>query len=307
MRIFVSGARGFVGQHLVANLHAQGATIGTDRVITPRMDANKPNSIRKALMEFEADIVFHLAAISATRPTFDALPEMFAINCELPIALATICKDLPKPPIMVFISTSMVYGAAFTNIPADENTLMAPHNSYATSKAIADRVLGEMAYLYPRIIRMRPGNHSGPKQSPDFFVPVIAKQIAAIEANKQDPVLQIGPTHDRIDFLDIRDVVRAYGIVATKAEDLCQAFGTDAVFNIGSGVPVPLQEMLAYMTGKSTRKITIEPRSDMVVGDARTVALDASRFRKATGWQPQYSWQDMLDQVLAYWRARMAA
>ena len=105
-------------------------------------------------------------------------------------------------------------------VALDESAAAAPMNTYAATKAAADLALGAMVNEGLRVIRLRPFNHTGPGQSPDFVVPAFARQIARIETGLQPPVMRTGALAPRRDFLDVRDVYAAYIACLQRADTL---------------------------------------------------------------------------------------
>ena len=116
--------------------------------------------------------------------------------------------------------------------------LLEPDNPYDLSKVTEDL----MALQYHRsfgleVIRARPFNHIGPRQSHRFVAAAFARQIARIEAGLQTPVVKVGNLDARRDFSDVRDVVRAYALLAEKGRP-------GEAYNIGSGSAVPVQNRI---------------------------------------------------------------
>ena len=134
--------------------------------------------------------------------------------------------------LFVFASTGDAYGASFkSGRPMTADDTLAPMNTYAATKAAADLALGAMANEGLRAIRVRAFNHAGPGQSEDFVVAAFAKQVALIAQGLQPPVIKVGRLDAQRDFLDVRDVCRAYALCLAKADTI--APGT--ILNIASG------------------------------------------------------------------------
>jgi len=147
-----------------------------------------------------------------------------------------------------------------------------------------------------KIIRVRPFNHIGPKQSPNFVVSSFAKQIAEIEKGKREPILHVGNLETKRDFTNVKDMVRAYVLAIEKGK-----YGE--AYNIGSGTSYKIFDILNKLVSMSSSKIKIE--KDKVLfrpSDNPDLVCDASKFIKLTGWKPQISIETTLENTLDYWR-----
>jgi GDP-4-dehydro-6-deoxy-D-mannose reductase len=151
------------------------------------------------------------------------------------------------------------------------------------------------------VVRVRPFNHIGPGQSPNFAVPSFARQIAAIEAGKRPACLKVGNLRPRRDFTDVRDVVRAYRLALAEGR-------AGEVYNVGSGRAVSLREVVERLLRMSRVPIRVEVDSSRVRAvEARASVCDASRLRRRTGWRPLIPLEQTLADTLDYWRARVEA
>jgi GDP-4-dehydro-6-deoxy-D-mannose reductase len=205
---------------------------------------------------------------------------------------------------MINVGSGLVYGdSARTGLPLDEDTVLAPVDEYGVTKAAADLALGALARRGLKCARMRPFNHAGPGQSDAFVVPAFAVQIARIEARLAPPVIRVGNLDAQRDFLDVRDVARAYALVVTNAERL----EPGTVLNIASGVPRRISEILSSLLAKSRVDISVEQDPGrMRPSDLPIIVGEASRARKLLGWEPEHSFDDTLEAVLNDARAHAA-
>jgi GDP-4-dehydro-6-deoxy-D-mannose reductase len=146
------------------------------------------------------------------------------------------------------------------------------------------------------IVRVRPFNHTGPAQSPNFVVPAFASQIASIEAGLREPVVQVGNLDAERDFTDVRDIVRAYHLAVAEAEP-------GEVYNLSSAAPRSVRGLLESLLSMSTVDIRVEvdPSRYRPV-DTPVVYGSADKFRRATGWEPEIPFEQTLKDVLGYWR-----
>ena len=241
-RILVTGADGFVGRHLLRILRMafpSAFLIGCAREpkieeadLTLPLELLDSSSIAECLAKARADAVIHLAAATVVPESFADPMATWRINVDGTLALARMLIETAPETLLLYVSSAETYGLTFQRgEPLDEDAPFAPANPYAASKAAADLALGEMALRGLRVIRMRTANHTGAGQSDALVVPAFARQIARIEAGRQEPVIKVGALDRWRDFLDVRDVCAAYA--AALAHDV--APGT--AFNIASGMP----------------------------------------------------------------------
>jgi GDP-4-dehydro-6-deoxy-D-mannose reductase len=146
---------------------------------------------------------------------------------------------------------------------------------------------------------VRPFNHIGPRQGLGFVVPDFASQVARIEAGLQAPVLRVGNLEAQRDFTDVRDVVRAYQLLAIVGRP-------GEVYNVGSGRAHAIQEVLDRFLAESAVPIRVEPDTDRLrPSDIPKVVCDYSRLSSCTGWQPTIAFEQSLTDVLEDWRVRI--
>jgi nucleoside-diphosphate-sugar epimerase len=203
------------------------------------------------------------------------------------------------------ISTSEVYGRSFTSGHAlDESALLAPRNPYAVSKSAADLLAGQYSETGMKVIRMRPFNHVGPRQSADFVVSAFASQIAEIEKGLREPVLNVGNLEAKRDFLHVKDVVRAY-IEVIKGADLIDP---GEIFNVCSGTPRAIEDILRDLLAMSSLAISVQhDDSRMRPSDTPLAFGSAERLNSRLGWRPAIPWETTLLDTLEYWRSAVTA
>jgi GDP-4-dehydro-6-deoxy-D-mannose reductase len=325
LKVLVTGAGGFVGSHLLAALdkvlapgseivagcfstaHGAGTAGDTSRHIAVRhveLDVSDSAQVSAVFRAEQPTHVVHLAAIAAvTTATRDPrLSWNINLNGTLNVALAVV-EECPGCRI-VFSGSSEIYGASFkAGVPLSESAELQPANPYASSKAAADLMLGQMARQGLKVVRLRPFNHTGPGQSEDFAIPSFAAQIARIERGLREPVMQVGSLDSMRDFLDVQDVVDAYVDTILLADEL----PAGCVMNLASGKPRRIGDMLDSLLAMSEVPIEVTPdparfrpsEIPMVVGDS-------SRAQALLGWKPKRDIESTLKSVLDYWRTRVA-
>ena len=149
-------------------------------------------------------------------------------------------------------------------------------------------------------MRVRPFNHIGPRQAPDYAVAHFAQQIAAIEQGRQPPVLSTGNLEPQRDLTDVRDMVAAYCLLMQRGR-------RGSVYNAGSGKAVAMRTVLDHLLARARLPIEVRQEASLVrAAEHPVVRADATRLRAETGWQPRFSLEQTLVDTLAYWRQALS-
>lgn len=315
MRALITGINGFAGSHLADYLLQSGAYEIWGIAMEPTLhwphlngkvqvlavDLRDARQTSAALAQIRPQQIFHLAGQTFVPASFADPAATLQTNVlgQLHVLLAVLEHAIAARILVV--SSYEVYGAITPeDLPIGETTPFRPTNPYGVSK-IAQDMLALQYHLSHGldIVRVRPFNHIGPRQSSRFVAASFAKQIAAIEQGKQPPTILVGNLSAQRDFTDVRDMVRAYVLALHHGE-------SGAVYNIGSGRAVRIQEVLDTLLAASGQPIEVrQDPSRMRPIDVPAVVCDASRFRERTGWQPQRTLAQTLQDILEDWRIRI--
>lgn len=316
-RVLVTGARGFVGPHLVEavrhGFHGQvefmltGLSAGQEERsgAVEALDVTDRRAVFDIIGRFQPTDVVHLAGLAAI-PAAAADPgEAWRVHVNGTLNIAHAILDQAPNCMLLFIGSGQVYGgSASRGLPLDENTLLAPVDDYSVTKAAADLALGALARHRLRCLRMRPFNHTGPGQSEAFVVPSFAMQIARIEKGLQAPVIRVGNLDAERDFLDVRDVASAYAMALLKGASI--APGT--ILNLASGIARRVRDVLDRLIELSGTRIKIEldPKR-LRPSDLPHFVGDAAQARALLGWIPEYDFDKTLADTLADCRRRVSS
>lgn len=310
LRVLITGITGFAGSHLAEHLVASGHEIHglahTDppfpnlvvlngRASVHAGDITRLEELRSALAASRPDAVVHLAGQAV--PTLASADPIAAVwlNVLGTSALLTALDELPETRLVI-ASSADVYGAP-ERIPVAEDEPLRPANVYAATKVAAEALTREFgARRDAPVVILRPANQNGPRQHPGLAASAFAKQIAEAEVGLAEPVVRHGRLDAELDFLDVRDMARAYAAAL--------ALDGSGTFNVGSGTAVAIALILDTLIGLARIPVRTELDPDRVRGGEPTrLALDVARFRQRTGWSPRISLVQSLRDTLDYWRA----
>lgn len=315
MRIIVTGAAGFVGPHFVAAVQRR---CGLDVRIVPTalkseahpilgavraLDVTDGAAIMRMVDEVRPTHIVNLAGISVPMVAMGDPALAWRVHLHATLDLARAVQEKAPECWLIHVGSGLVYGeSASSGRELAEDTLLAPLDEYAVTKAAADLALGALARRGLKCVRFRPFNHTGPGQSEDFFAPAVAMQLARIKAGLVPPVVRVGNLDAERDFLDVRDVALAYALAVERSADLEPGI----VLNVASGVPRRTADTLRRLVELSGLDVQIEQDpARLRPSDLRRIVGDASRLRKQLGWQPQHSFDSTLRDLLEYCRARV--
>jgi GDP-4-dehydro-6-deoxy-D-mannose reductase len=243
-------------------------------------------------------VIFHLAAVSYVPRSFQDPYGTIANNVLGQVNLLEAVRSLEPPPLVVIVSSSDAYGLVYEHeLPVTESQPFRPLSPYGVSKATQD-LLGlqyHLTYGLP-IVRVRPFTHIGPGQSERFALSGFARQIAEAELGMAPPVLLVGELDVERDLLDVRDVVRAYELLAEPRF-------SGEVFNLASGVSWSLRALVERLLSLARIPLRLErDPARLRPIDVRVLRGDATALRTATGWQPTIPIEQTLEDMLEYWR-----
>jgi GDP-4-dehydro-6-deoxy-D-mannose reductase len=294
-----------VGSHLLPRLAAAfpHAEIAAPRIAA--LDVTDPGSVDAAMAGIRPDACVHLAAIAAI-PAARRDPALaWRVNLHGALAVAeAILRHVPDCAL-IYPGSADAYGRSFrAGIAVDERMPQSPLNTYGATKAAAEMALVALVAEGLRVIALRPFNHTGPGQTGDFVVPAFARQVAAIAAGLQPPVMRVGALEPRRDFLDVRDVCDAYAAAIARAPDIAPG----SIFNIASGTARRIGDILDALLALAGIRATVETSTSLLRPTDIACALgDAGAARAALAWSPRIAWEITLRDVLEDWRVRVAA
>lgn len=305
-KALVTGAAGFVGTKLCAYLESQGWDV-VRGVVSGQgggmpCDVTDPKLLKNVFCATpDLTHIFHLAAVAFVPAANKDAARAMEINLLGTINLTDAMRACDSKARLVYVGSADAYGTPLS-LPISEAHPLNPVNAYAISKAAADHYCAYLSRACGMdIVRMRPFNHSGPGQEPNFFLPSCAKQIAEIEAGLRPPVIKVGSLLTSRDFSHVHDVIRAFELAALKAY-------SGEAYNVCMGRSYTMQAALDAMLQRSTVQIVTE-RDPERMRPAEVPALIGAnaKLKAETGWAPEKTFDNLLDDLLGYWRERVRA
>jgi GDP-4-dehydro-6-deoxy-D-mannose reductase len=259
----------------------------------------EPETIHAALETVRPEAIVHLAGLASPHICNTRPETANRVNFLGTLRLLEACKSLNTPMRVLMAGSATVYGKVDpSELPLKETIAPRPSDAYSLSKSAQELLAG--IYSGPlEVIATRPFNHTGPGQNTDFALPAFARQLARIEMGLQEPVLQVGDLSASRDFLHVADVASAYRILLEQGQ-------SGAVYNISSGQSRPMREWLDLLIANTRVPVQVEVDS-MRVFPASNPRLEGDNTRlKALGWNPQFSNEHLVQDLLEYWRARVS-
>lgn len=315
MKALITGIRGFVGGHMAKLLLSRDhevAGLDTDdkefdieiegeKIKTYNGDLRDEDVVSKALDEFKPDYIFHLAAQSSVKISFENPFETFSVNLIGTLVLLETLSKADFPVKTLIISSSEVYGRLKPEeCPVTEDHPMRPINPYAVSKASVDL----LAYQYHQAYQMpvfvaRAFSHSGPGQKTVAVLSDWAFQMAKIELGLSPPKIKVGNIKAQRDYTDVRDIVRAYVDIIEKGQP-------GKAYNVCSGKGYQLSELLEKyrkMVKKDLEVVSDKSRQRPI--DIPILIGSNERLKKDTGWEPEIPIETTLADSLKFWHQRL--
>jgi GDP-4-dehydro-6-deoxy-D-mannose reductase len=301
MRALIIGVSGFVGRHLENHLRSAGdVVVGVDRA-DGSIDILDRARVDAAVQHARPDVVYHLAGWSDVGGSWSAPVETLRANAEGTLNVLLACAEADVPRVLA-VSSADIYGVVTDDeLPLTEGAPLRPVSPYAVSKVAAD-FLGLQAWLarHQGVIRARAFNHLGPGQTTKFVAPAIAERIARNELDGGHEI-PVGNITARRDFTDVRDVVRAYRLLAEHGEP-------GQVYNVCSGLTLAISDLAERLIGLASRPMVLRPDPALERAiDIPVLCGDNTRLRETVGWKPEIAIDQTLADLLADMRRRVRA
>lgn len=284
-RALVSGASGFVGPYLIQHLLRLGYEVvggvhgpethlpeGSQRI---SLDVTDGEAVQRAVADMQPDEVYHLAGI--TRPAGGQVEKFYQVNFGGALNLLEAVRENAPEAKVLLVGSAYAYRKL--NHPVSETEPLEPVNHYGVSKASADLLGYSYALEGVRVVRVRPFNHSGPTQSPDFLLPTLVQQFAEIKAGKREAIIYLGNLNSVRDFSDVRDIVRGYHFALQRGR-------SGEAYNMGSGRGVSVEELFELVRREAGIEVELSIEVSRIRAmDITYLVADASKARRELKWE----------------------
>jgi GDP-4-dehydro-6-deoxy-D-mannose reductase len=293
LKAAITGARGFVGRHLTAHLVAEGDDVAAlDLAGHAPVDITDFDALSVRLVAARPEVLYHLAARTHVGESWDEQDAVRRVNVDGTVNVLAACAAAGVRRVII-VGSAEEYGRVDTSVPIREETPLRPLSPYARSKVDAEQhALAAARDGLLDVVCVRAFNHIGPGQSPRFLVSALAARIVAAERS-EDNEIAVGNLDPVRDYSDVRDVVRAYRLLALQGEP-------GAVYNVCSGRGLSVAEIARRLLALATRPLRLVVDPTLVrATDVAVLVGDATRLRDTTGWSPAITIEQTLGDVLA--------
>ena len=300
-KALITGSQGFVGHYLRQELEHHGYTVTGLDIQTGEdvleIDLLDKTAVESVIEQLQPDVVFHLAGQANVAKSWAIPQKTVELNVIAAINLMEAVRQKKTDCRMVLVGSSDQYGnLGEAGKLVSESVATNPQTPYAVSKKTQEEMASVYAKAYGLNISMtRSFNHAGAGQGKGFLFPDFAAGIVAVERGEQT-CLRVGNLTAKRDFTHVKDVVRAYRLIAEQGR-------TGEVYNVGSGRTYSAQEILDKMCSLALCQIPIEQdAAKMRPSDTPVICCDHTKLTEHTGWQPEISIDVMVQEMLDAWR-----
>lgn len=309
-RAFITGVSGFAGRQLAALLADAGwrvagtvgsRTSGVAGVEERNVQIDDCDTLTELIAGFEPDVVFHLAAIVDTVQTPSVL-ELHRVNTIGTVAVTEAMAAAAPGARLVFSSSAFAYGHVDEGAEAiAESTPLRPVTPYGSSKVASEAIVQQYSRLHgAEVIVTRAFQHTGPEHTGAYALADWAQQLARIERAGAPGEIAVGELSVARDYLDVRDVASAYAAAAEHGVP-------GAIYNVCSGVPVTMRELLDGLIEQFDVEVTVTTdASRLRKVDQPVFVGDPAALKRDTGWSRRYELSETLAALASFWREREA-
>jgi GDP-4-dehydro-6-deoxy-D-mannose reductase len=305
----VTGATGFAGSHLVDLLleteplvHAWAHPSGRPapdrgpRVRWAAVDLLDRAAVSAALSAARPSVIYHCAGIADVHGSWRAPARALEVNALGTWRLLDAARDAGFSGRVLVTGSALVYQPSAAAIGEDDP--IGPTSPYGVSKLAQEMAAARSGM---DVLLARPFNHAGARQDDGYVTSAFARQIAEIERGERPPVLHVGNLESRRDITDVRDVVRAYALMAAHAR-------TQRPYNVCRGTAYRIRDLLDLLLAQASVTIAVETDPSRLRPSDNPIVLGShARLTAETGWTPEIPIERTLADILDYWRGRRAA
>ena len=291
MLAIITGGAGFVGRHLADFLQECGDQVVTTDISNGGPDLLDENGINELFLTTKPEVVYHLAGQADVGASWENPKKTFQVNAEGTLNVLIACHKAGVKRVLT-IPSAEVYGKVDqSKLPIDESFPLAPASPYAASKAAAEMISIQQAFVGMEVMRARSFNHFGPGQSENFVASALALRILRAQKSGQKSI-SVGRLDTRRDFTDVRDVVRAYRSI------ICDGMSGEA-YNVCSGKDREILELAnALLTAANCDITLVADPALQRPSDIPVLRGDNNKIRLHTGWEPTMEFTQTVEDII---------
>ena len=278
--ILVTGASGFIGTELVNNLKKSGYKVFEFN--SKDGDISEYNLLEK-YKDINIDHIFHLASKTFVPYSWENPLEFYK---TIVIGTGNILEFCRLKNISLTYVSSYLYGVPKT-LPISENSDITPNNPYAHSKYLAEQMCKFYSDFYNvKVVIARPFNIYGINQKEHFLIPHIVSQVL------NNDIINVEDLKPKRDYIYLKDLIN--GLVKTiKVEN------SFSIFNVGSGEELSVQELIDITQKVANTNKKIVSKNNARKNEIMNVVADITKAKKELNWQPIYSFEDGIKEILS--------
>ncbi len=318
-KYLITGFSGFVSYHFLEYLESRSVPVqvlGVDmmgpgfdfenfkhvRCRFEKIDLLDKNQVDNLLYQFQPDYILHLASYSSVAFSWKDPVTSYRNNTNIFLNLLEQIRNLQLDCRVLSVGSSEEYGnVSEADIPLVENRQLDPVSPYGAARVSQE----QLSKIYVEgfgldIVMTRSFNHIGPRQRDTFAVASFARQIVEMSKLKEKAgELRSGDVSIVRDFLDVRDVVKAYYELFMKGQK-------GAVYNVCSGQGVSLSEIIQRLAAVAGVNVNIVKNDKLIRPmDNRIIIGSNEKIKQATGWVPKIPLSESLQDIVAYWNQQI--
>lgn len=306
----ISGCNGFVGKYLIDELNKSGYKVfgfdlqdssRYDNITYTKLNILERNEFSSYIQQIQIDEIYHLAAIASTKAANSDPLSAVEANIQGSVMIYEACRLYPGLHALIVGSSEMYRIPESHDIILTEESTLESHSMYGVTKISAEMIGREYVNQYGcQIIFSRSFNHTGPGQAPSYVLSDWSRQCALIALGMQDPVITTGSIDISRDFLDVRDVVKAY-------ISLMKSGIKGEVYNVATGNCYRLRDLLNILlsfTGRTNISIQVDA-SRVRKNDPLIIRGNSAKIQRDTGWNCHFTIEKTLFDLFSYWKEQL--
>ncbi|MHA1341805.1 MAG: GDP-mannose 4,6-dehydratase [Promethearchaeota archaeon] len=319
VKAWVTGAGGFIGSHLVDFLlekkmrviasiepgknlrnlnHLVKEGVSTNPLLTLiECDLRDQRKIEEIIVEFKPNVIFHLAAQSTVRRSWEDPAYTIQVNMIGEIYIFEAIKKHKLNTKVVVACSSAEYGEqSKEELPLKETNHLRPLHPYGISK-VGQEFLARQYWVNFKIpsVILRFFNQTGPRKDNDACSE-FGRKIAKIESGKMEPIIEVGNLETYRDIMGIKDTIQSLWLAYTKGK-------AGETYNVCSGKATKIKDVLDYFISLSSKKIEVKsnvPKLLRII-DEPIILGDNSKIKKELGFEIKQDLYDCLKDIFEYW------